>query len=119
MLEHVRESSPRYGDLPSIPKLDRGDDSEPIRLDPFVIRGAKPRKLTESPRYTRRRLADFLRRHCHNSAYAGQQYRDDKRLEDMADLKGYTDNLKLAGDISGSRDIEKEFARLFMRGHHD
>ena len=120
VMTHVMERLPRYGDRPVTvvtPKL--GDGSEPVRLEPLVIYGEKPPKFTQSQLLTKKGFADLLRKRYHQSAYAGQEYKDEKRLQDMADIKRYTEDLRLAGDISGSRDIEKEYARLFMRGHHD
>lgn len=123
MLEHVMETLPRYGDFPATvatPKPEDGDAIETVQLKPLVIYGRKALKLTESQLYTIKGFNDMLRkRYGSSAAYGDQEYRDEKRFRDMADLKRYTDNLRLAGDISGSREIEKESARLFMRGHHD
>lgn len=118
LLSKVMADLPRYGENPTpaaIPQPIGEVTSETTRLAPLVVVGSKRVKLADFELLTRKAFAAEIFKRYDYSAFSLFQHREDVRLQEMADLKNYVDNLLLAGDVGESRAIRKESSRLFLR----
>lgn len=120
LLGKVMADLPHYGDFPPAqadPKPIAEAPAEVVTLVPYVVRGAKGVKISDSELLTKKAFAAEISKQSDYSAFAVFQHREDVRLQDMAKLQDYADSLMRVGDAEGSRAIKKESSRLFLRRH--
>lgn len=87
-----------------------------VVLDKFTIFGAKTLDFSERELLSPKGLAAYLRkRYPGAGAAAGLMLEEDIRLENMARLERVVENLQKIGDWAGSKDLQKEINRTFMR----
>jgi hypothetical protein len=120
LLRKVMTDLPRYEDAPVAvvaPQPVAEETTAIVHLVPFVIVGEKKSKLSEPQLLTKKAFAAEVLKQYDHAAFSLFQHREDVRLQDMATLRNYADNLLLAGDVEGSREIKKESNRLFLHPH--
>lgn len=117
------ENLPHYAEAPApapaaaAPKPTEEVAPETVRLAPVVVFGGKKIKLSESELLTKKAFSAALLKRYDYSGFSLFQHREEVRLEEMASLKTYSDNLLLAGDAKEARAIRKESSRLFLKPH--
>lgn len=120
LLEKVMTDLPGYGENATpAPTPESNLDAEvttpTVHFAPFVVVGPKTIPLREAELFTKKAFAREIFKRYDRSAFSSFQHREEARLEDMAALKTYADNLVLIGDPEEGRAIRKESSRLFVR----
>jgi len=122
LLEKVMSDLPAYGENPApapVADLKAGAEvsAATVHFAPFVVNGYKSLRLRDSELFTKKAFDSEIFKRYDYSSSASFQHKEDVRLEDMAALKTYADNLTLVGDGEEGRAIRKESNRLFLRTH--
>jgi len=120
LAEKVRAELPRYGDVPvAVEAVKPVSEPAPevVALVPLVVVGDRGPKLREPELRTRKAFAAELLRQYDYSAFPLFQHREELRLQDMAALQTYANNLILVGEVEEGRAIKKEGDRMFLRPH--
>lgn len=119
---------PRFKQLPvEIPHRDEPPDL--IALPPFIVSGSRIPNLPEPDLLTKAGIEALLRKHYPGASLPGQNptmngsvanyaalmYRDDLRLQQMAEFGRALESAVIGGDLAGAKELKAELQDIFMR----
>ena len=119
---------PRFKQVPvEIPHRDEPADL--ISLPPFIVEGSRIPNLPEPDLLTKAGMEALLRKHYPGASLRGQNptmngslpnyaalmYRDDLRLQQMAEFGRALESAVVGGDLAGAKELKAELQDIFMR----
>ena len=136
----IREKLPAYtAPVPAPAPVITAKETEPAPVETgkiailpkVVVYGARQPKLSERDLATKLGLANLLLKLYPGASTRGQDpsqqgptpnyasfmLAEDERLKQMSDLERTVENLRIAGDLKGSKELDDEITRAFFRRH--
>ena len=125
----IRATLPKYAVAVAKKSEPVPDTGDLVILQNFVIFGTKLHAFTDLELASKYGLSEILRKRYSGTIIKGQDPRlarfttnyaafmlfDDERLAHIAEFQTMADELRVAGDVKLSKDLEKEISRAFMR----